>query len=109
MTRVEFELDLYVTNIVDETLVEDEVGRIMDALVDLSATDCGVSDPAISLNRATWVLTVELAATAQDFDAAAALADSSIRSAIHAAGGRTPNWGYAIRQTSAQRAELAEA
>lgn len=72
--------------------------RLMTELQNLSESGCGVSDPALSADHSTNIVTVEIVAEAADFDGAVALADSSLRAAAHAAGWNTPGWE--LRQQS---------
>jgi hypothetical protein len=76
------------------------IDRLMVELQHLAETDCGVSDPALSADHATRILTVEIVARAADFDGAVSIADSALRSAAHAAGWNTPGWE--LRQQSKQ-------
>lgn len=73
--------------------------HVMDELVALENDH--ISDADVSVNLRDRIVEISLVAGAEDFDAAAQLADSCIRSAIHAAGGGTPDWS-AIESTSKQ-------
>lgn len=80
----------------------DEVMEQLLALEGESIRDADVSASAIE-----EIVEISVYAIAETFDDAAALADSTIRSAIHAAKGHTPNWQTI--QTLAERADLVEA
>lgn len=66
--------------------------RLMVELVNLVESGCGITDPALSIDADTCTAVVELVAQADSFDDAAALADSSVRAAAHAAGWSTAGW-----------------
>lgn len=93
--------------VVSDVGVEAECAAIMDELVSLAATGCGISDPAVSLDAASNVMSVELTAVGESFDAAVELADSCARTAIHAAGVATPRWEPPVQRS--RRADLADA
>lgn len=100
------ELHLSVAEEVDNLTVDDHLGLVMEELVKLAARDCGIADPAISFDRSQGIVTIEVSAADGDFDQAVVVADSCIRTAIHAAGGATPGWTLEKRS---QHAELADA
>lgn len=79
-------------------VVVSHVDDVMTELIKLSETDCPISDPAVSLDLGRKEVLVELRADGGDFDEVAALVDSCLRSAIHAAGGRTPDWAVKSQQ-----------
>ena len=107
MISIEFSLDLYATPVGPSPMpLEAEVDLIMENLVGLVDTECGIKDPAISLDEANNLVTIDVTVEAVDFEAAVELASSCIRSAIHAAGGHTPDWNVEQRR---QHAELVEA
>lgn len=83
--------------------LEAQCGTVMEALLELEGTGCGITSSAVSLDLATFTVTIEVEATGEDFDEAVAVADSCIRSAIHKAGGATPDgWDYQQQQRHAQ-------
>lgn len=86
----------------DRQVAERLLDGLMGELVKLADAGCGISDPAMSADYATGRLTVELIAEASGFDEAVALADSSVRSAAHAAGWNTPDWGLTKQSQSAE-------
>ncbi len=107
MISIGFSIDLLATPIGSEPIpLVEEVDLVMEHLVDLVESGCGVTDPAVSLDETTNVVSVEVQVVGEDFDDAVQLASSCVRSAIHAAGGHTPGW--TVEQTS-QRAELIQA
>jgi hypothetical protein len=104
MIALEVRMDLRVTSVgMDSMPLDEELNRVMEELVRLSATDCGIDDPALSHDANLGMVTVEVTVTAEDFDKAVETADACIRTAIHAAGGHTPGWNLEKRS---QHAEL---
>jgi hypothetical protein len=51
-----------------------------------------VTDADVSVDLKECFVEVSVVATAKSFDEAVEIADSAIRTAIHAAGGSTPRW-----------------
>ncbi|GAB4067786.1 hypothetical protein GCM10028777_24920 [Angustibacter speluncae] len=76
--------------------LERAAGEIMNALLELEETGCGIHNPAVSADLIRSVVTIEVDGEADDFEAAQALIDSCIRSAIHKVGGATPGWDLAV-------------
>lgn len=69
------------------------VSLVMEELAKLVSVDGSqISDPALSLDAAERTVVVELEALGDTYPAAANIGLSAIRTAIHAAGGFTPNW-----------------
>ena len=66
--------------------------RVMSALLDLESADPSLTDSAVSLDSESKVMTVGLDVTGVDYEETVAHALTSIRAAIHAAGGSPPNW-----------------
>ncbi|QEA30375.1 hypothetical protein FGL91_18580 [Microbacterium sp. CBA3102] len=66
-----------------------------------------VRDADVSASAIEEIVEISVYAVAETFDEAAAIADSTIRTAIHAAKGHTPDWQTI--QTLAERADLVEA
>lgn len=64
--------------------------QVMDELVKLENEHVFDADIAVTLSAGE--VEISIVGVAGDFDAAAALADSAIRTAIHAADGATPDW-----------------
>lgn len=79
--------------------------RLMEELVKLVDSDCGIADPAVSVDLETGTALVELIARADSFDDAAALADSSVRAAAHAAGWTTAGWNVTKQSQRAERVD----
>lgn len=79
--------------------------RLMDELVNLAGTDCGISDPAVSIDLGKGQALIELVASAATFDEAVAVADSCVRSAAHAAGWSTAHWTVAKNSQRAERVD----
>lgn len=77
---------------------EAEAGGIMDALLELEASDCGISEPAIAIDLSRFMLTIDVVAAAPSFEEAQQLVDSCVRAAIHKAGGSTPDWHFVPQQ-----------
>jgi hypothetical protein len=72
---------------VDPDRLSAQCDRIMEELVDL-----GVADPLISGDMATGDVEIFVMVEADSHRAAADKAMAGIRTAIHAAGGGTPDW-----------------
>lgn len=64
--------------------------QVMDELLKLENENIFDADIAVMLSAGE--VEISIVGVAVDFDAAAALADSAIRTAIHAADGATPEW-----------------
>lgn len=67
---------------------------VMEEMVKLESED--LCDSNLSANLADNIVELEMVGRAQTFDVAVERADSAIRTAIHAAGGATPNWSPAM-------------
>ncbi len=72
-----------------------DTDRVMDELMLLVEADDRLSDADMSATLAEQIVTISVAVSASNFDAARELGDASIRAAIHAAGGATPSWAEA--------------
>lgn len=70
--------------------LDEHTDLVMEELLKLESDV--ISDSDVSAELANGVVSVSIAASADDYDAACAIADSCIRAAIHAAGGSTPEW-----------------
>jgi hypothetical protein len=68
------------------------IDDVMVHLLELEAVDARLGDSDIEAVLSQGLLTINVLATDATLDAASALANSAIRSAIHAAGGATPEW-----------------
>lgn len=93
MTAIDYRCTLEVLA-VSSTELESVCGSIMDALMDIEAGGNGTMDAAVSVDLGTKLVDIELIARADTYAAAEALADSTVRAAIHAAGGGTGGWQY---------------
>lgn len=100
MIEIDYSADFTVLGDCD---LSNQCDRVMSELVGLDKADCGIHDPAVSLDSKSGVITIEVVSFGVDIDAATAEADSCIRTAIHATGGATPNWAFSKR---AQRVSL---
>jgi hypothetical protein len=80
---------------------------VMEELLKLESDN--VSDSDVSAALADSIVEVTVVATAEDFDDAADLAQSTIRAAIHAAGGSTPAWKAPVFDPTATAAKLVNA
>ena len=69
--------------------------RVMSALLDLESADLRLADSAVSLDTETMTMTIGLVVAGNDYQETVAHALTSIRTAIHAAGGSTPDWDAA--------------
>lgn len=103
MISIDFSLTLVVGGFDSEDELRAELGRVMDELINLQESGCGIEDPAMSLDMSGPLLTIELVAEGSDFTEAQHRADSCARAAIHAAGGATPHWHYEIQESSSHR------
>ncbi|MCW2736111.1 hypothetical protein [Nocardioides sp.] len=106
MISIDVTVDLNVRIDEDAEPIDEQLGAVMEELVKLADSDCGISDPAVSYDSDLRLVTIEVVAESDDFDDAVVTADSCIRSAIHAAGGATPGWTV---ERLSQKAELADA
>lgn len=70
----------------------DSVERVGDALIDLEACSPELLDSTFSANLDDLSVLVEVSVEAKTVGGALDLAVSFIRTAIHAAGDRTPGW-----------------
>ena len=69
---------------------EEHLDGVMEALIDM--IDDRVFDPSISFDRSVSRTTIEVTVNAANIDDAAGIGTSAVRTAIHAAGGATPDW-----------------
>lgn len=70
--------------------LDDHTDAVMDELLKLENENICDSDVSADLEEHT--VEISIVASAETFDEAASLADATIRTAIHAAGGSTPKW-----------------
>lgn len=71
---------------------EVHLDQLMEALLAQEQADPLVTDPDVSANLETGAVEIHCY-VALPFDQVVARADSFIRTAIHTAGGHTPDWG----------------
>jgi len=64
--------------------------QVMDELLALESDV--ISDADVSVALTDGIVEISIVASGEDFDAALDLADATIRTAIHAADGHTPQW-----------------
>ena len=76
-------------------LLQAKGDRVMSALLDLESADLRLADSAVSLDTEMMTMTIGLVVDGDDYQETVAHALSSIRTAIHAAGGATPDWDAA--------------
>ena len=69
--------------------------RIMTSLLELESADARLTDSSVSLDASTGILTIGITASGSDYQESVDHALTSIRAAIHAAGGSTPDWDSA--------------
>lgn len=70
--------------------IDEHTDRFMEEL--LALEDDKLTDSAVGVNLATGLVEIEVTASGETFEEALSRADAAIRTAIHAAGGLTPNW-----------------
>ena len=70
---------------------EAHAGALMEALLALEGSS-EISGSAVSLDMDANSVEIEVVGNGPTFEEAVAAADSCIRSAIHSAGGSTPEW-----------------
>lgn len=70
--------------------IDAHTDAVMDELLKLESES--ISDSDLSADLKDCTVEVSIVGHAETFDEAAAIADSAIRTAIHAAGGSTPEW-----------------
>lgn len=76
----------------DQESVAGQVEAIIEHLIDLEDTNCGLVDSTIGLDLGKRVLEAELTVEAATRGAALDCGVACLRAAIHAAGGGTPDW-----------------
>ena len=84
--------------------LDEHTDRVMEEL--LAIEDDQLTDSAVGVDLGTGHVEIEVTARARTFEDALTVADGAMRTAIHAAGGATPNWQVI---QIALRAELVEA
>lgn len=71
--------------------IDEQTDQIMDELVELEDDYLLDSSVAVDLDERLVEITVTVGGV-EDYDEAVALADTKIRTALHASGGSTPIW-----------------
>jgi len=89
MTSIRMSMTFNVTGTTD---FDAHIDDVIENLLELEAADARLSDSDIEAVLTEGLLTINVLATDTTLDAASTLANSAIRSAIHAAGGATPEW-----------------
>lgn len=84
--------------------LDEHTDVVMEQLLALEGAD--LEDSAVGVNLATGRVEIEVVAHGPNFEAAIDVGSSAIRTAIHAAGGSTPDWTVT---PVAQHAELVDA
>lgn len=69
-----------------------DLDRVMEALLELEDTDCGIFDSGVAADLAAGEVEISVMAEAATYEKAEEIASSCVRSAIHKAGGATPGW-----------------
>lgn len=87
--------------------LDEHTDAVMEELLKLESAELSDADIAASLESGE--VSVSVVAEAPTFEEAAALGDSAIRAAIHAAGGHTPEWADVEFVTRASNADLVQA
>ncbi len=81
--------------------------QVMEELLSLEGSTISESDVTAELSSSQ--VTISVIAQAISFDEAVLQGDSAIRTAIHASGGHTPQWGNASFEIKRSGAELISA
>lgn len=69
-----------------------QVDGVMQALLDLEDVDSRLSDSGVSLDIGVMHVAIEICVSGDDYQECVNHALGAIRTAIHAAGGATPDW-----------------
>lgn len=107
MKQVRLTLTFNVTSNLDPEGLDAHTDLVMEELLKLESDRVTDSDVSASLADARVEVTV--VAEAGSFEEAESLASSTIRTAIHAAGGSTPRWKTPVFDPTASAAELVTA
>ena len=104
MSRVMVQLNrTFTVSGLDGDLLDKHTDLVIQELLKQEAF-CGLFDSTVSADLGKRVVEIDVCAEADSFEDAVALADSCIRTAIHAAGGHTHDW-----RTTSTQAELVPA
>lgn len=105
MIEIEYKTTLNISGEGDLDKLAANVDQIMDEMLKLEESDCGIKDTALSLDIREMTLIVECLASGRNLSEAATCASSAIRAAVHAAGGATHGWDYNSHEASQRRLE----
>lgn len=81
--------------------------QVMDELVALESAS--LKDADVSATLTQGLVDITIVGVADDFDEATVIANSAIRTAIHAAGGHTPKWETPVFSATSASADLVDA
>ena len=81
-----------VTQAGDRDSLVTQVDGVMQALLDLEEVDLRLSDSGVSLDMDAMLVVIDVDVAGEDYQDCVSHALSAIRTAIHAAGGSTPEW-----------------
>lgn len=81
-----------VTQAEDRDSLVTQVDGVMQALLDLEEVDQRLSDSGVSLDLGAMHVVIELDVAGDDYQECISHALNAMRTAIHAAGGATPDW-----------------
>lgn len=87
--------------------LDEHTDAVMDELMSLESDT--LFDADVSAELATSTVEISVVAKSESFDEAASLADSAIRSAIHATGAHTPEWVNVAFTPTATKSNLVPA
>lgn len=76
----------------DRDALVTQVDGVMQALLDLEEVDQRLSDSGVSLDLGEMRVVIELDVAGDDYQECISHALNAMRTAIHAAGGATPDW-----------------
>ena len=85
--------------------LRDECDKVMEALVELEGSGCGIADSAVAADASERTVEISLTATGPTYEDAEACGSACMRTAIHTGGGHTPNWNWDLT-AEAERSEL---
>ena len=84
--------EFHISSTEPSTTVADEVERIMEHLLKLESSDDRLMDAAVGLDLDLMSVEISMSAEGATFEEGLAIALAAIRTAIHSAGGSTPDW-----------------
>jgi len=76
--------------------------RLMERLLEVESLELHLSDPAVAFDADAGMAEVSIESDGPTLDEALTQADDAVRSAIHAAGGSTPNWASQHRSIESE-------